>query len=301
MSAGSARFPRGSLHLGDCLALLPELGGAPFDLVYLDPPFNTGRPRSARLARGERVNGAAAYDDRWGGLDGFLAMLKPRLERLPALLSERASVWLHLDYRAVHDAKRVADEVFGARAFVGEVIWVPGNGSRSTRGLSVTHQTILVYAPGGSMIWRANEPILREPYAETSLRMHFGKVDAAGRNYRERTLGGKTYRYYADAGRQLGSVWSDCPAMRANTPLVRETTGYPTQKPEKLLERIVSAASEPDSRVLDPMCGSGTTLAVAQRLGRAFVGIDKSPVAFRVARERLTGARKKPAPRLSRA
>jgi site-specific DNA-methyltransferase (adenine-specific) len=291
MTAKRARFARGSLHFGDCLELLPELGEGAFDLVYLDPPFNTGRPRGARIGPGERANGTAAYDDRWGGLNGFLTMLEPRLEQLPRLLSASASVWLHLDYRAVHDAKLVADRVFGARAFAGEVIWVPGNGSRRTRGLSVTHQTILVYAPSGSMIWRADEPSLREPYADTSLRMHFGKVDGAGRNYRERTLGGKTYRYYADTGRRLGSVWSDCPAMLANTPLVRETTGYPTQKPEKLLERIVSAASEPGSRVLDPMCGSGTTLAVAQRLGREFVGIDKSPVAFRIARERLGAAR----------
>lgn len=294
MRAKRAKFARGTLLFGDCLELLPELEAKAFDLVYLDPPFNTGRARGARIGRGERANGAEAYDDRWGGIDGFLTMLRPRLEQLPRLLTANASVWLHLDHRAVHDAKVVADQVFGARAFAGEVIWVPGNGSRRTRGLSVTHQTILVYAPSGSMIWRVDEPILREPYAETSLRMHFGKVDEAGRNYRERTLGGKTYRYYADTGRRLGSVWSDCPAMLANTPLVRESTGYPTQKPEKLLERIISAASEPGARVLDPMCGSGTTLSVAQRLEREFVGIDRSPVAFRVASERLASARSKP-------
>lgn len=118
--------------------------------------------------------------------------------------------------------------------------------------------------------------------------MHFQNTDADGRRFRERTIGGKTYRYYADAGRRIGSVWSDCPAMRANTPLVRETTGYPTQKPESLLERIVRASSAPGSHVLDPMCGSGTTLAVAARLGRRFVGIDRSEVAFRIAKERLT-------------
>lgn len=129
--------------------------------------------------------------------------------------------------------------------------------------------------------------MLREPYADTSLRMHFSNEDAEGRRYRERQIAGKTYRYYAEAGRRLGSVWSDCPAMRANTPLVRESTGYPTQKPEKLLERIVRAASAAESLVIDPMCGSGTTGAVAARLGRPFIGIDRSPVAHEVASERL--------------
>src|SRR5690606_7619571 len=143
------------------------------------------------------------------------------------------------------------------------------------------------YARGREQIWNDSDPALREPYAATSLAMHFGNVDADGRRYRERKINGKRYRYYADEGRRLGSVWTDCPAMRANTPLVAETTGYPTQKPESLLERIVRLGSMPDSRVLDPMCGSGTTLAVAARLGRRFAGIDRSPLACRIARERL--------------
>jgi site-specific DNA-methyltransferase (adenine-specific) len=137
------------------------------------------------------------------------------------------------------------------------------------------------------LIWNSEDAALREPYADTSLSMHFKQVDADGRRYRERTIGNKTYRYYADVGRRLGSVWSDCPAMLANTPLNPETTGYPTQKPERLLERIVRASTLPESHVLDPMCGSGTTLAVAERLGRAWVGIDQSPTAHQVVATRL--------------
>ena len=102
--------------------------------------------------------------------------------------------------------------------------------------------------------------------------MHFTNVDAGGRRYRERTIGGRTYRYYADEGRALGSVWTDCPAMVANTPLRRETTGYPTQKPLKLLDRIVRASSREGGLVVDPFCGSGTTLVAAARLGRRFAG-----------------------------
>ena len=119
--------------------------------------------------------------------------------------------------------------------------------------------------------------------------MHFQSEDVDGRRYRDRTIGGKTYRYYADEGRRLGSVWTDCPAMNANTPLAHETTGYPTQKPLTLLDRIVRAASLPESRVLDPMCGSGTTVVAATSLGRRAVGIDQSALACRIATERLQG------------
>jgi site-specific DNA-methyltransferase (adenine-specific) len=117
--------------------------------------------------------------------------------------------------------------------------------------------------------------------------MHFTHRDEAGRLYRERVIRGKTYRYYADLGRRLGSVWTDVPAMVANTPLRRESTGYPTQKPERLLERIVRASSQEGAIVADLMCGSGTTLVVAARLGRRFVGGDKSPLAIEVTAKRL--------------
>jgi len=285
-----SRPSSGILLQGDCLELLPDLIGGKrdlFDLVYVDPPFNAGGERGAREQRGERVRGKAAYRDAWGGIDRFLAMLEPRLAAVREVMSERGSLWLHLDHRAVHEAKIVCDKLFGRQRFRGEVVWVPGNGARRSDGPSVTHQTILVYARGKDIIWNAEDQALRESYAETSLRMHFKHEDERGRRYRERTIGGKTYRYYADQGRRIGSVWSDCPAMRANTPLIKETTGYPTQKPESLLERIVRAASLPKSRVLDPMCGSGTTLAVAERLGRRWAGIDQSPLAVRIATKRL--------------
>jgi site-specific DNA-methyltransferase (adenine-specific) len=273
---------------GDCLELVPALARhGCFDLIYVDPPFNAGGSRSARVGAGARVDGDRAYHDAWGGIDAFLRMLEPRLAVMRDALGERGSLWLHLDHRTVHDAKVLTDRIFSRAAFLGEIIWVPGNGARKKKGPSVTHQTILVYAKASDPIWNADDPALREPYADTSLAMHFGNVDDAGRRFRERIIAGKSYRYYADQGRRRGSVWTDCPAMRANTPLIAETTGYPTQKPESLLERIVLAASLPESRVLDPMCGSGTTLAVAARLGRSWAGVDRSPLAVEIARERL--------------
>lgn len=280
----------GTLALGDCLALLPALVTKPserFDLVYVDPPFNTRAHHGVRRGRGARASGARAYADTFTTVDTFLAMLGPRLAAMRDAMSDQGTLVLHLDHRTVHESKVLADRIFGAGAFRGEIIWVPGNGGRGSRGPSVTHQTLLLYAKGKTSLWNAGDPALREPYAETSLRMHFGSKDASGRRFRERRINGKTYRYYADEGRRLGSVWTDCPAMSANTPFAGETTGYPTQKPEALLERLVRAASSEKSRVLDPMCGSGTTLAVAARLGRPYLGIDQSAQAFGVARKRL--------------
>jgi site-specific DNA-methyltransferase (adenine-specific) len=280
----------GTLALGDCLTLLPALvtkASDRFDLAYVDPPFNSRALEGVRRGRGARATGARAYADTFTSVEVFLEMLGPRLAALRDALSDRGTLGLHLDHRTVHEAKVLADRVFGAGACRGGIGWVPGNGGRGGRGPSVTHQTLLLYAKGKSPIWNAGDPALREPFAETSLRMHFSSKDASGRRYRERRIGGKAYRYYADQGRRLGSVWTDCPAMSANTPFARETTGYPTQKPEALLDRLVRAASLEDSRVLDPMCGSGTTLAVAARLGRKYLGIDQSPAAFAVAKKRL--------------
>jgi len=289
--ASSVRVGRGHLLRGDCLERLPELDGelrGRFDLAYMDPPFNAGGERGARQKKGDRVSGELAYKDAWGGLDAFLAMLEPRLVAVRDALSPVGSLWLHLDHRAVHDAKVLSDRVFGRSAFQGEVIWVPGNGGKRRSGPSVTHQTILIYARGREMIWNGDDPALRERHAATSLRMHFKNVDGDGRKYRDRVVRGKTYRYYADLGRRIGSVWTDCPSMRANTPLIKEATGYPTQKPESLLERILRASTLENSWVLDPMHGSGTTLVAAERLARSWLGVDQSPLAHRIAKARLT-------------
>lgn len=286
----SRQQPRPYLFHGDCLSGIEHATKArgPFDLIYVDPPYNAGGTRGARQGTGTRSAGIAAYKDAWGGLDRFLEMFRPRLQKMRNALSDCGSLWIHLDHRAVHDVKVEADRTFGRSNFQGEIIWVPGNGGRKRTSLSVTHQTILVYSKSKTFIYNLNSPALREPFAETSSKMHFKKKDDEGRHYRDRTINGKTYRYYADTGRRLGSVWTDCPAMTANTPLMREATGYPTQKPETLLERIILASTHSDSSVLDPMCGSGTTLAVARRLGRACAGIDESPVSIMTVKKRLS-------------
>lgn len=293
MSSGSL------LALADALDLCDRLpDDARFDLVYLDPPFGVGATMAARLepgqARGARKaeSGPAAYEDR-DDPEALAALLTPRLAAIRGRMTAGATLYLHLDHRAVHEAKVAADRIFGRGAFLGEVIWSPGNGARGARGFSVTHQTLLVYARRAEerslVIYNADDPALRESYAATSLKMHFRSVDEEGRRYRERVINGKAYRYYADQGRRLGSVWTDIPGMVANTPLRREGTGYPTQKPEKLLERIVRASSREGQTVADLMCGSGTTAAVAARLGRRFVAGDRSELAVTLTEGRLRG------------
>lgn len=279
----SARLVR-----ADALDLLAHVGEGTVELAYLDPPFAVGATFGARTrGSGARADGPIAYDDRWPSLEAYLGWLEARVRVVRAALSPRGTMWLHLDHRAVHHARVRCDAIFGGERFLGEVIWTPGNGTKARRGPGVTHQTLLLYAAGDEFVWNAHDPALREPYAPTSLSMHFTRRDEGGRQFRERTVRGKAYRYYADEGRAIGSVWSDCPAMAANTPLRRETTGYPTQKPLKLLERIVRASSTEGSLVIDPFCGSGTTLVAAARLGRRAFGCDVGDLAIATASRRL--------------
>ena len=280
---------RGLLVRCDAADLARHVRRGSVELAYLDPPFGVGASFGARgRGGGARAEGRVAYVDKWPSIDAYLTWLQDRLAVVRDALGAKGTMWLHLDQRAVHEAKVVCDRVFGRQAFQGEVVWATGNGARGARrGPATTHQTLLVYARGRGFVWNGRDPALREPFATTSLAMHFTKVDARGRRFRERTIAGKTYRYYAEDGRALGSVWTDCPAMVANTPLRREATGYPTQKPLKLLDRIVRASTRRGGLVLDPFCGSGTTLVAAARLGRPFVGCDRGALAIETSAERL--------------
>ncbi len=279
----------GLLVRADALDLGRHVRAGSAQLAYLNPPFNVGASFGARQGKkGSRASGPVAYRDRWLSVEAYVEWLEPRVVAARDALDADGTLWLHLDHRAVHEAKAACDRVFGARAFLGEIIWATGNGARGARrGPAVTHQTLLLYARGRGFVWNARDPSLREAFAPTSLSMHFSRRDADGRQYRERTIGGRTYRYFADEGRTLGSVWTDCPAMTANTPLRKETTGYPTQKPLKLLDRIVRASTRQGGLVVDPFCGSGTTLVAAAHLARRFVGGDVGELAVETTARRL--------------
>lgn len=283
----------GRLIHGDNLTLAPwllQLYKEQVALVYMDPPFATGTRFSLTAAVGDETRAAAeldAYDDRLDDPGEFLAALAPRLVLAHQLLNPSGLFFLHLDARASHGAKLVLDEIFGPQAFRGEIVWIPGNGAKKKSFFALQHQVILAYSKGDSWTFHHDSPSLREPFTPGSLKSHFRHTDAEGRRFRRRVVGEKEYIYYADEGRQIGSVWADIPAMSAGSPVLKESTGYPTQKPIKLLERILLACSHPGDLVADLCFGSGTTLIAAERLGRRWLGCDLGAIAVHTARKRL--------------
>ena len=304
-----------SILQGDNLAATATLASATFTLVYLDPPFNTGRtqerqvvtarrasitperpevpdapgaessapdaadPRDLRSSGAdravpsevrhgfhghayERVRGMLrTYDDRF---DDYGAFLMPRLEEAWRLLADDGTLYLHLDYREAHYAKVMLDAVFGRDCFLNELIWAYDYGAKSRRRWPTKHDTILVYVKNPrEYVFNAND-IDREPY------MAPGLVTAEK----------------AARGKLPTDVWWHTIVPTTG----REKTGYPTQKPEGILRRIVRASSRPGDRVLDLFAGSGTTGAVASALGRDAVLVDDNPEAVRVMTERMPHA-----------
>lgn len=263
------------LYYADALTVCEKHEGL-FDLVYLDPPYATGLTFKTR-------DGEVAYDDKYS-VHELIEMLRPRFAAIRDKMQNHAMLYVHLDYRTVHYAKVCLDGIFGYDCFLGELVWSPGNGSKgSDKTPSTSHQTILMYGKTRDVVYKAP----RELFAEGSLKTHFRNIDENGRAYRDKKVNGKTYRYYADEGRRAGSVWSDLPAMAANSPICGESTGYPTQKPEGLLSRIIEASSVENAVVADLMCGSGTTLVAAAKSNRQFVGADRSIVAIETTAKRL--------------
>jgi adenine-specific DNA-methyltransferase len=295
---------RNRLIWGDNLiamqALQGELAGK-VDLVYFDPPFATGADFSMerRLGDGAARVRAVAFRDRWGSeLDAWLSMIYPRLSLARELLSERGTLYLHLDWTVGHHARPVLDEIFGAENSLGEIIWSygsPSGGRAGLRKLVKAHDLILVYA---RQYGRHRFQPVHLPYSERYVADWFKYEDEGGR-YRKRwrrDAQGRSYfeKQYLDQSRGVpaSTVWSDIQQVYADPRAYKEgmrseLTGYPTQKPERLLERILTLSSEPGDLVADFFCGSGTSLAVAQRMGRRWIGCDQGALAFQIARKRL--------------
>ena len=142
----------------DAIDILDHLRPSSADTAYLDPPFCVGTRFRARAGSGLRAVGPVAYDDQWSSLEAYLAWLEPRIVVARDALAPHGTLWLHLDQRAVHEAKSVCDRVFGRKRFRGEIVWVPGNGSKTRRGPALGHQTLLLYARGSDPIWNARDP-----------------------------------------------------------------------------------------------------------------------------------------------
>jgi site-specific DNA-methyltransferase (adenine-specific) len=281
--------PRTLLIQGDNLLGLQALArrtGPRFALAYLDPPFFTGRvhmrvsrsrdPKTGRVVRSER----RAFDDRWDGLDAYLTALADRIAAVRELLLPEGCLVLHVDPKTSHYAKVLCDEIFGPRAFASEIVWRYRRWPSKTKNFQRVHDVLLRYVRDPDTTPRFRQ--LYEPLAPSTVQTWGDKkqraiVDRTGQRLRSSRTADATL------GAPMGDVWD----ISIVAPVARERTGYPTQKPEALLQRLIEACTNEDDLVLDPYAGSGTTLAVCARLGRTAVGMDSSRQAIQVARKRL--------------
>jgi len=261
--------------LGENLELLPHLTDESFQLIYIDPPFNTGVAQTRRtlqtVADGDgdrtgfqgrryasRLLAQSSYRD---AFDDYLGFLSPRLEHARRLLTREGTLYFHIDYRESHHCKLLLDEIFGRECFLNEIIWAYDYGARSKRRWPAKHDTILVYVKDPAAYFFDSQLVDREPY------MAPGLVTAEK----------------AARGKLPTDVWWHT-IVPTNG---REKTGYPTQKPEGILRRIVQASSRPGDWCLDFFAGSGTLGAVAAQLGRRYLLIDSNPEAVQIMCARL--------------
>ncbi len=273
-------IPESHLFLGDNLrlmaALLPEYEGR-LDLIYADPPFFTNKQYPARIGRGEDSRRpldwelAEGYGDHWEDMDAYLNFLYPRLELMYRLLAPHGTLYLHLDWHADACARLLLDELFGRDRLLNEIIWTYHGPSPIRSAFNRKHDTILVYTKSDHYTF--NVDAIREPYHPNTVRT-FKSSARAGFGKTPDLVRGK-----------VPEDWWYFPVVAR---LHNERTGYPTQKPEALMERIVLASSNPHDLVADFFCGSGTTPLVADRHGRRFLACDDTWRAVHTTRSRLS-------------
>ena len=290
-----------ALLVGDEATGLPSLRGK-VNLIYIDPPFDSKADYRTKInlpgveiEQKPTVLEQYAYGDTWGdGTISYLRMMYPRLLLMRELLSEKGSIYVHLDWHVGYYVKIILDEVFGKDCFLNDIIWSYGAGGNPQTFFPRKHDVILWYRRGNSNIFNVNDSIMRVPYDKSTLDMHFKKVDNEGRRYRKQVVNGREYITYADVGKLVTDVWSDIGAQNATSPISPEFTGYATQKPGKLLERIIKASSNEGDLVCDFFGGSGTTAAVAERLGRRWITCDIGKPASLIMRKRFIDQGVKP-------
>lgn len=279
-------------------ALLQEFRGQ-VKLIYIDPPFDVGADFSLKVELGDddevlkdqSMIEAVAYRDMWGkGTDSYLHLIYERLILMRELLSNEGAIYVHCDWRVNSVLRLVLDDVFGKDCFLNEIIWCFSQGAKSKRMFGRKHNNILFYSrtPGGQT-FNADDVRVEMKSGKDS----FGgrlEVDEDGRPYRlvygTKNASGETkyYKYYLDEGKIPEDYWTDINSLQSG---VAERVQYATQKPEALLERIIKASSSEGDIVADMFCGSGTTLAVAEKLGRKWIGVDLGRYAIHTTRKRL--------------
>ena len=267
--------PSSRIILADNLDVLRDLPSGSVDLIYIDPPFNTGRVQARTRIRTERSDdgdrtgfggnryrstgiGTHAFDD---AFDDFLAFIEPRLVESHRVLTVTGAIYFHIDYREAHACKLLLDGIFGRASFINEIIWAYDYGARTTRRWPAKHDTIFFYARDPARYTFNADLIDREPYMAPGL---VGPEKVA-------------------RGKLPTDVWWHTIVPTSGS----ERTGYPTQKPLGVLRRILTASSNPGDLVLDFFAGSGTTGIAARQLGRRFILVDSNPGAIHVMRGRF--------------
>ena len=265
---------------GDCLEVLKNIEPESVDLIYLDPPFFSNRNYEIIWGDDQETR---SFGDRFsGGIYKYIDWLKERVEPMYDILKPTGSIFLHCDYHAnAYIRVFILDEVFGRNNFRNEIVWSYKGNSIPKKFFPRKHDVIFWYSKTEKIKFFPNEVL--EQYSSKTVQ-RYNHVDETGRRYKISALKqGKQEIVYMKEGKYPDDVW--------NLPVVRkkdERIGYPTQKPEALLERIVKSATNEGDVVLDPFCGGGTTLAVANKLNRQWIGIDQSIVAIKVSEARLT-------------
>lgn len=267
------------VHLGDCLPVLQEMECGCVDLAYLDPPFFTQKVH--RLGPRDRSK-EFSFEDLWSSHKEYGAFLIERLRAVHGVISDRGSLFFHCDRNATHLVRIVLDEVFGHENFRAEIIWHYRRWSNSQRGLLPGHQTILYYT-------KSDDYTFNEMWTEYSPATNVDQIlqrrsrDEFNKSVYDRDDNGNVIPNGSKRGVPLSDVW-DIPFLN---PKAKERTGYPTQKPLLLLERIITLTTNEGDCVLDPFCGSGTALVAAQSLGRTAIGVDVSEEAVALTKRRL--------------
>ena len=286
--------PRGEFRLGDTLSMLDALCeqyAGQVKLIYLDPPFLTGDRFYMRVRVGEAEwksgKGSLALESFVDQKNraAFLGMMRAVLEACHRLLREDGMLFLHIDYRTHPHLRLMLDEIFGENNFLNEIIWVYQSGGRSLKYFSRKHDVILFYRKSPQYDFNVQE-IMVSPTEPRSnhMRRH---VDPDGRVYRSIRSNGRVYTYYDDDPVAPSDVWNDLSHLQQRDP---ERTGYDTQKPLALLNRIGKCGSREGELVMDLVAGRSTTLEAAKRNQRRFLGVDRCPMTLNIARRRLAGS-----------
>lgn len=256
--------------------------------LYMDPPFYSNQRYVLKLGVGEsgwRTGKPSielpAYDDRWESTGQYLEMMRGAFTLAHTLLKPEGAFFVHIDTRMNARFRLMLEEIFGESNFVNEIVWVYQTGGRSKRYFSRKHDTILFFRKSGDLYF----DISAVAVSRATRRNHMKRaVDADGRAYRSIRVGGKEYRYYDDAPAYPSDVWDDVSHLQQKDP---QRSGFDSQKPIALLERIIGCSSRPGDLVCDLFAGSGTTLVAAAGMGRAFLGVDVSDAAVIAMRKRL--------------